>query len=144
MLLADEFSKYECQLEECYIKFHSCENISILPQTGNLQLMKKGIGNGRLDTFIWSLNTYYEEQGNLILNFCSADNMSALNAYLNLFSDVYEYCSVIYGINKELTLRLITSGKQEIDSPKRVIEYVNLAKDFWKQKRAYIDSKFKR
>ena len=140
VVLGENFPECECILEECYNKFHSQENISILPQTGNLQLVKKGIGNDRLDAFIWCLNAFYQEQGNLMLNFCSADNINALNSYLHLFSDVYEYCNVIYGINKELTSRLIVSGKQEIDSPKRVIEYMNLAKDFWEQKRKFIDS----
>lgn len=143
VLLANTSPEYERKLDECYNKFHSQENISILPQTGNLQFVKKGIGNDRLDTFIWCLNAFYQNQGNLMLNFCSADNITALNSYLHLFSNACEYCSVIYGINQELTLRLITSGKQEIDSPKRVIEYMNLANDFWEQKRNYIDSKFK-
>lgn len=49
---------YKKQLEICIELYHSILNISLMPQTGNLQSTKAGIGNDRLDTFIWALSSY--------------------------------------------------------------------------------------
>lgn len=49
----DYTTLYKRQLEKCEYISKSILNVSLMPQTGNLQAAKKGIGNDRLDTFIW-------------------------------------------------------------------------------------------
>lgn len=70
---------------------YSIVNVSLIPQSGNLQAVKQGIGNDRLDTFVWALDKYYSKRSNLLFNHSSAQNMSALNEYLDMFNGVDEY-----------------------------------------------------
>jgi len=113
-------------------------NISLLPQTGNLQTVKKGIGSDRLDTFVWALNAYYSNDVCLLLNHSTQENISRLKSYLSSFDDVYDYCKEIYHIDKQLVDDLINSGKQPIDTAERVVDYINLSFSFWSQKYSYI------
>lgn len=121
-------------LDTCCDKFHSQENISLMPKTGSLQLVKKCIGNDRLDVFVWCLNEYYQHRSSLIYNFCSYENLNALKSFLELFQNIHEYCKVIYCIDSKLTDDLVDSGRKPIDSAKRAIEYMELAHAFWRQK----------
>ena len=132
--------KYLEQLERCKKKHHSQQNISLMPQTGNFQGVKKHIGNDRLDTFVWALNEYYLRNNYLLFNFSSFDNLPIIKQYLDIFGGVNDYCKSIYFIEEKLVTDLIVSGKKPIDSPERVIEYMNLAEEFWKQKDIYISS----
>ncbi len=130
---------YKTQLEKCQILYKSILNISAMPQTGNLQGTKKGIGNDRLDTFIWALNCYFNKENSLLFNHSTFQNTSELKKYFDLFitndkDPIYVYCGKIYGINEQLVDELIESGKEAIDSPDRVIAYMNLAYRFWSQK----------
>lgn len=127
-------------LNNCRKLCHSEINISLMPRTGNLQSVKKGIGNDRLDAFLCCLNEYYLQGNNFIFNYSSYKNTPFLKSFLDLFHNVYEYCEVIYHIDTNLTHDLILSGGRAIDSPNRVIEYMKLANSFWAQKRAYIKS----
>ncbi len=127
---------------------YSVVNISLIPQTGNVQSFKQGIGNDRLDTYIWALNAYYQNKNCLIFNHSSYDNMSVLKAYYDSFKgtyydypNIYDYCDKIYKINETLADDLIESGKKAIDSPVRIMEFMKLTMHFWNQKAAYIRSK---
>ena len=122
-------------LSECQRHFHSPENLSLMPQTGGLNLAKKGIGNDRLDAFVFSLSEYYTGGSNLLLSYASNENLPFLKQYLSLFSSVYDYCRTIYGISDALTPALVVSGRQPIDSAPRALEYMQLACRFWEQKR---------
>lgn len=127
-------------LDECKSFYHSERNISLMPKTGNLQSVKKSVGNDRLDVFIWCLNEYYLQRNNFIFNHCSYENLKPLKSFLNLFHNIYEYCEVIYHIDVNLTHDLIISGGKAINSPERVMDYMNLARSFWTQKNNYIKS----
>ena len=131
---------YSARLEACYKLCRSIVNISIMPQTGNLQGTKKGIGNDRIDTFLWILDAYYHKSSNLLTNYCTYNNTNALKNYLDIFGDVYHYCDAIYHIDALLVKDLIKSGKEAIDSVERVVSYMDLAMRFWKQKLAFLKS----
>lgn len=135
-----EYEEAVKRLDICCKKHHSYENISIMPQTGSMNLLKKGIGNDRLDVWVWCINKYYLQESNLLYNFCSYEHMECLKEYLQCFDNVYDYCAMIYKIDEELTHDLIVSGSKSIDSADRVLEYIALAERFWEQKRKYIDN----
>lgn len=140
ILEAEKHSKNIEILNKCR-KFHHSElNISLMPKTGNLQSVKKGIGNDRLDVFICCLNEYYLQRNNFIFNYSSFENLPLLKSFLDLFHNVYEYCDAIYHIDTNLTHDLILSGGRSLNSLDRVIEYMKLANTFWAQKGAYIKS----
>ena len=132
---------YSRHLGLCIELYKSVVNISIMPRNGNLQSAKKGIGNDRIDTFIWALDEYYSENSNLLTNNSSCEHMKILEKYLGVFGDVYNYCGTIYHINASLVDELIESGKKSIDSVERMISYMNLALRFWRQKIAYLKQK---
>lgn len=141
---------YKTQLQSCENLYKSILNISLMPQTGNLQSVKKGIGNDRLDTFIWALNSYYIGETSLLFNHSSFHNTLYLKEYLEFFrtdkkdEDIYNYCLKIYGIkNYKLVDELIKFGKEAIDSSEKVIAYMNLAYRFWCQKLEYIKEMMK-
>lgn len=117
---------------------YSIVNVSLIPQNGNLQAIKQGVGNDRLDTFIWALDEYYNETSNVLFNHSSANNMPVLKEYLAMYQDVYEYCATVYHINVSLVDDLIESGKRAVDSPERVIEFMNLTYRFWTQKAKFL------
>lgn len=119
---------------------HSILNISIMPQTGNLQAFKQGIGNDRLDTFIWAINEYYYNGIELLFNYSTFDNVNCLKSYFELFSNVYEYCEVIYHIDEGLVDDLIDLGKQSLNSAEKVIKFMNLAIRFFNQKATYLST----
>ena len=117
---------------------YSIVNVSLIPQNGNMQAIKQGVGNDRLDTFIWALDEYYNKTSNVLFNHSSANNMSVLKEYLAMYQDVYEYCATVYHINESLVDELIESGKRAVDSPERVIEFMNLTYRFWTQKAKFL------
>ena len=81
-----EYEKlYNIELQRCVKLYKSVLNISLMPQTGNLQITKKGIGNDRVDTFIWALDSYYNDETSLLFNNSSFNNTSYLKEYLDLF-----------------------------------------------------------
>lgn len=137
----DTQKEYLVLLKRCCKDFyHSQVNISLMPQTGNLQNVKQGVGNDRLDVFVWGLDEYYMQRSNIIFNHCSSENMEYIRSYLDIFETIYEYCEAVYHIDKTLTKKLIISGRKAIDSAERVIEYIELATNFWEQKKKYIDT----
>ncbi|MGN1457477.1 MAG: hypothetical protein ACI4XP_05940 [Acutalibacteraceae bacterium] len=117
---------------------YSVVNISLILQSGNLQAVKQGIGNDRIDTFIWALDEYYNGNSCLLFNHSAYGTLDYLKDYLGLFENVYDYCKVIYHINESLVDEMIESGKRAIDSPERIIEFMNLVIRFWRQKSMYL------
>lgn len=134
-----EYAKmYSNNLEIFRQLTYSIVNISLIPRTGNMQSVKQGIGNDRLDTFVWVLNLYYNDKICLFLNHSSYANIDTLKSYYDLFNDVYDYCDRVYHINESLVDDLIESGKKPIDSPERIFEFMKLTIRFWNQKARYI------
>lgn len=127
------------KLKTCKDRYHSQPNISLMPQTGNLQSVKKGVGNDRLDVFVLCIDSYYKKNFNALLNHCSHENRKYLQSFLDLFKSANEYCNVIHHIDQKLTEDLIESGRKPIDSADRIIEYMDLFDRFWNQKKKYID-----
>ena len=123
---------------------HSFANISLMPKTGNMQQVKQGIGNDRIDTFIWALNEFYAEKSCLLFNFSSKPNLKCLNKYLGSFKSVYHYCKTIYHIDEHLVDDMIRSGAKAIDTPERANEFMDLAIRFWDQKIEYLEKELNR
>lgn len=148
--IPDDFqNQYNSRLEKCKLLYKTIVNISLMPQSGNLQLVKSGVGNDRFDTYIWALNSYYEGETSLLFNRATFQNTEILKKYIDGFKTgtgdpIRQYCHKIYGIpiGSQLVDELISSGKEAIDSPIRVIDYMNLAYKFWQQKSRYIKSLF--
>lgn len=122
---------------------YSIVNVSLIPQSGNLQAVKQGIGNDRLDTFVWVLDEFYSERSNVLFNHSSAQNMPALKVYLGMFNDVYEYCRTVYHINESLVDDMVESGRKAIDTPEGIMGFMNLTFRFWTQKAKYLYAKAK-
>lgn len=124
------------------------DNISLCPKTGALNSIKNSLGNDRLDTFIFALKLYYEEEiesfilsaGGMKPPFIA--NRNELKEYLDSFRNnedkkqsIYNYCSKMYHIHDtSLVDDLCSSGKKSIDTPERVKEYLDLAMLVWKKK----------
>lgn len=139
-LLKDEDAKLVDCLEKQLNKFRYLPmNISIMPRTGGLNNIKKGIGNERFDTFIWLLNQYYNDFTVLILN-AGAINMNysnreILQTFLSSYKDVYEYVKDIYGIDDDLfTNKLIESGSKPITDKAGYLNYIRCGIEFWKKR----------
>ena len=115
--------------------------ISLISKLGNLQAVKQGIGNDRLDTFVWALSEYYRDNSNLILNHSTYPSLKYLKRYLNMFNSVDQYCENVYHIDQTLVGKLIESGKLAIDTPERMIEFLKLAIEFWEQRASFLSKK---
>lgn len=157
-------------LDKCKNMHDSLLNFSLIQTMGGLQLFKsEGLireeGDyeyfDRLDTLIYYLDIYYKmepeerEKSEIIMRQKArpkmrSDNVDALKKdYLDTFADIYEYCDKVYfiKINKEVKYtendfvqKLIESGKKELRSGDDVIEYMELAVEFWKKKREYFEN----
>ncbi|MBF1153223.1 MAG: hypothetical protein HXL86_03620 [[Eubacterium] sulci] len=132
-------NNYEDLLNECCEKHHSKENISIMLQTGNMQGAKGKIGIDRLDVWLLVLNLKFKYNINLLQNHCTKENSFAIENFLGLFDNVYEYANAIYHIDKKLVDDLIESGKTPLNSIDSIKNYMNLAKRFWEQNGKFID-----
>jgi hypothetical protein len=130
----DDKNFYKKRLSECQKLTHSIVNVSLMPMSGNLQSTKANIGNDRIDVFIRMLDHYYRNNENVLMNYTSYENMPFLKEYLDIFNNIYQYCDVIYHIDRSLVDELIESGKKAIDTPERVIDFMSLAYRFWHQK----------
>lgn len=141
------------KLDKCSKMHHTLLNFSIMPVMGNLQGYKsKGIfldvNNqkyewlDRLDSFVFLLDKFYKskENGDSDIIKHAGTNKYELINYLNNFAEnkddesIYNYCKKIYFIDKPLVDKLKASGKKPIDSAERVVEYMNLALEFWQEK----------
>lgn len=123
------------------------ENCALMPQTGNLQYIKQGIGNDRGDTYIWVLNEYFENGLEIIFNHSSYENKPVLVEYLESIrksgkkQSIYNYCKLFYNISDtRLIDELIELGSKTIDSELRARKYIDLALSFWSKRKEYYDS----
>jgi hypothetical protein len=124
----------EARLAQCVHRTEMKANVSLMPCTGRLQVVKYSVGRDRFDTYLWCLSEHYN--GNSVLyNHCSAELIGDLRSFLDLFKSVYEYCECIYNLDprkdKPLIDDLIASGSKPIDTWSRVDEYTRLAERFW-------------
>lgn len=130
--------KYKDNLEICVKLSKSIVNISLMAQTGNLQQAKGGL-NDRLDVFIWALDKYYlHGNSNILFNYASNPNIKFLKEYLASYENIYDYCWMIYRIEKSLVDDMIISGGIALDTEFNVMKYMTIAFRFWKQKYIYI------
>lgn len=117
-------------------------NISLLPVPGGLNNIKKSLGNDRLDTFLFTLKLYYDEEYTSLILSASAGmnppfikNRNMLKEFLDSFGDIYTYCKKMYHINdKNFVNTLCESGSKPIDTAERVKCYLELATQFWSNK----------
>ena len=129
----------------CKNNHHSLLNFSFMPITGGLN-NTKGIlrcENGiekksfdRPDVLIAELKKYYSKEPTRIFR---KTNRAALIWYLDLFAErgIAGYCEDIYFINDENMLqRFLDLAKKPICDCDTAIEYMTLACDYWKMKKA--------
>ncbi|MBZ2406161.1 hypothetical protein [Liquorilactobacillus hordei] len=125
-------------LVECKNMYHTLLNFSIMPATGNVQSVKsKGYGDylDRFDSFVAIISDYYLKNNTKLLLSKSRRNGEALEKYFSNFKDVYDYFEQHYLIdNQKYVDRLVSSGKQKIETEKDVDRYTSLAKEYWKLK----------
>ncbi len=138
-------------------KHYSFCNLSVFPITGKLQNYKGKKGNDdRLDVFLLNLYNYYSCEDKASHPFMtynlgegkgkvSKANKDLLKNFLDSFSPdgnaedkFIDYCKKIYWIDNNFALELKDNGKNEIDSPDRIVEYMNLAKKFWDIRKKYM------
>lgn len=137
----DYIKGYINNLELCKKLTYSVVNISMMPITGNLQCTKGKLADDRIDTFIYSIENYYNGIDNLLMNYSSAQNANLLEEYLNLSKSASEYCLKMYRINESLVDDMIISGRDAINTAEKVSRYMKLAYRFWCQKLKYLNSK---
>lgn len=145
--------KFLDQLNECKERHHSLENFSLMLVTGGLNNFKGSLSQDRIDRFVFLLNEYFElredtrnyehvvfsraiarksktnENNPLILK-------DILYDYLNMFTDINDYCNKIYKISdQKLISDLIASGsKGTFKTGQDVVEYMRLAMHYWEIK----------
>ena len=114
---------------------YSPMNISIMPKTGGLNIIKKSLGNDRFDTFAYFINQYYEGFKTPIINAGSLTMGIGNRLFLEKFLDSYktagEFFEDIYGIDETFVSELIESGKSLITNKKEYCDYIKLAHKYW-------------
>ena len=133
------------------------ENFSLMLVPGELNNVK-GYSRDRMDRFIWLLKEYFEERdqnkdnrcydtyGHKLFSKAKGINykgdktcQEVIYEYLSLFSDVYEYCKIIYKMDKEMVNRFLKSGKKaDFKTGEDVVDYMQLAEDYWENKHKFI------
>lgn len=114
-------------------------NISMMPVTGGLNNIKETHCMDRLDSFVYLLSLYYKGEKGLILNAngTAHANKKELEKYLDSFIGINTYCKEIYHIDDKLVDKLMISGREILDSVKKIEVYLDLAVEFWKQKEIF-------
>lgn len=114
---------------------YSPMNISIMPKTGGLNIIKKSLGNDRFDTFAYFINQYYEGFKTPIINAGSLTmgigNRLILEKFLDSYNSAIEFFEDIYGLEKYFVNKLIKSGKRTITKKEDYCYYLKLAHDYW-------------
>ena len=99
----------------------------------------------RPDTFLWYLAEFYYQRkctfdllsaGEYLYNSVFKEalqsfNYSSLYQFLDSFKDIYEYCKLFYGIEKDFVDRMIYEGKMPILTSADLNRYIDLAEKFW-------------
>ena len=110
-------------------------NISIMPNTGGLNIIKKSLGNDRFDTFAYFINQYYEGFKTPIINAGSLTmgigNRLILEKFLDSYKTAGEFFEDIYGIDETFVNELIESGKSLITNKEEYCAYIKLAHKYW-------------
>lgn len=110
-------------------------NISIMPKTGGLNIIKKSLGNDRFDTFAYFINQYYEGFKTPIINAGSLTmgigNRLILEKFLDSYKTAGEFFEDIYGIDETFVNELIESGKSLITNKEEYCAYIKLAHKYW-------------
>ena len=152
------------KLEECAKKHHTLINFSLMQSMGNLQQLKGQQKYDRLDTFIWKLENeffsklqeiepngkaldieklYQEEELQTFieqLGDIAQGNIKELISFLAGFKNIKNYVKKSYLIeNEELIEKIIEQGKSEINTCKDVARYIELAEEFWAEKKKTFD-----
>lgn len=142
-------NEVEGLLEYCCNMHHNKINFSLMPRTGALNNFKGCMKHksekhsyDRLDVFIYHLNNFFSEGNEDIFKRSTETNKKYIEFYLkNNFEDIYDYCNKIYFIdNRKFIKKLIENGKKAITNANDLIEYMNLAKEYWKIKKEKIDT----
>lgn len=155
----EDEEKYLCKLAWCERRFHSLENFSLMLVPGELNNIK-GNSRDRMDRFIWLLNGYFEERnqykdnsgydkyGHKLFLKAKGKNykeeyrktcLEVIYEYLLLFRNVYDYCKEIYKMDKTMVDCFLESGeKKEFKTGEDVVNYMQLAEDYWKNKHNFI------
>lgn len=129
--------KYLCKLDWCERRHHSLENFSLMFTPGGMNNFKN-IKRDRIDRFIFQLNEFFKNKDNKIFSH-ARKNKEVLEAYLSLFKDIYDYCEKIYKMDKSMVNRFLKSGeKEDIKTGEDVVEYMQLAEDYWRNKHNFI------
>ena len=110
-------------------------NISIMPKSGGLNIIKKSLGNDRFDTFAYFINQYYEGFKTPIINAGSLTmgigNRLILEKFLDSYKTAGEFFEDIYGIDETFVNELIESGKSLITNKEEYCAYIKLAHKYW-------------
>ena len=155
----EDKEKHLCKLAWCERRFHSLENFSLMLVPGELNNVK-GNSRDRMDRFIWLLNGYFEKRernkdnsgydkyGHKLFSKAKGKNykkeyqetcLEVIYEYLSLFEDVYDYCGQIYKMDAAAVKRFLASGEKErFKTGRDVVEYMQLAEDYWKNKHNFI------
>lgn len=148
-------------LKECKNKMYDPNNLSLIFRTGGLNNVKGLLSQDsraldRFDVFIYVLNDFLSIEKDkrssmhLILSYAwknCVDNRANLMEYLKEFDGILDYFTKALLIeetdeSKDFINRLIISGSKPIDDGKRVVEYLNLAKEYWGLRQCLVDKVF--
>lgn len=80
----------------------------------------------------------FESKDNKIFSH-ARKNKEVLESYLSLFNNIYDYCEKIYKMDETIVNRFLESGeKEDFKTGGDVVEYMQLAEDYWKNKQNFI------
>lgn len=135
------------------------ENFSLMLVPGELNNVK-GNSRDRMDRFIWLLDGYFKERnrykdysgydkyGHKLLSKAKGKNyreeyqktcLEVIYEYLLLFDNVYDYCKKIYKMDEVVVKLFLKAGeKEDFKTGGDVVEYMQLAEDYWKNKHDFI------
>lgn len=144
----DQLEQHISSLNFCADMHNTLVNFSIMQVMGNMQRYKsRGIKEewlDRVDSLVYLLDEFYKidkkYRGESEIIKYGGANGEVLLKYLNQFKDLNDYCKKIYFIDEKLTEEMVKSGQLPIHNGKRVVEYIELAKKFWKVKEDYFNN----
>lgn len=123
-------------------------NLALMPINGGLNKFKGYDKFDRLSFLLYRINEFYNNNSIQIFSAGKGEPMDALNDFLSEFKKNKEikYHTIFYPeINEELYNRLLENGKKEtLKNTQDVIEYLELAIDFWTAKADYYDAQVKK
>lgn len=122
-------------------------NISIMPVRGGMNNLKAILGFDRVDTFLFTLQQYYNKNNSAYLFNYGRTNMPHIELIMNLkdyldsFNGIYEYCKEIYHISdKNFIDELCEFGKKAILTTTDIENYKNLSLNFWMKKSIFFEN----